>query len=799
MQLSFELDGLSCAGCVARAERAMQAVGGVVAARVNLATKTAVVDVTGADVVPNLISALKAAGYPAVPMRLRLAVDGMTCGGCAAKAQRAVQAVPGVTEAQVNFANHEARVSYLGTDPAPVLAALAAIGYTAKPTDGATRTADDTTPLKRRVILAALLTLPVFVLEMGGHVFPAWHKLVHHSIGQGASWAIQFVLTTLVLVGPGREFFLRGWPALRRRAPDMNTLVMLGAGAAWVYSTVALFAPGLLPAASRAVYFEAAAVIVTLILTGRWLEARAKSRTGAAIAALMDLTPKTAQVERDGVVAPIAVRDIRRGDVIHIRPGDRIAVDGVVRDGASFVDESMITGEPVPVEKAKGDLVTGGTVNGQGALKMRATAVGADTVLARIVTTVQEAQSARLPVQDLVNKITLWFVPVIMVVAALTVLAWLLFGPAPVLTHALVAGVSVLIIACPCAMGLAVPVSIMVGTGRGAQTGVLFRAGDALQSLAGVKTVAFDKTGTLTKGHPELTDISVLKGDEDTVLAMVAGVEAVSEHPLAGAIVAAAKARGLTLPDVENVQAVPGYGIIGQVGASRLLIGAARLMQREGVEAAPFDAVINALAAQGRTPVMVAVDGQAAAVLGLYDGPRDTARATVTALHDMGLRTAMISGDIEPAARAVAHDLGIDTVIAGVLPQGKLDTIRDLQASGPVAFVGDGINDAPALAAADVGIAIGTGTDVAIESADVVLMSGDPAGAARAVALSRATMRNIRQNLGWAFGYNILLVPVAAGLLYPAFGWLLSPALAAGAMAASSVLVLTNALRLRRV
>ena len=634
---------------------------------------------------------------------------------------------------------------------------------------------------------------------MGGHAVPALHDAIAATIGMQASWMIQFVLATLVLAGPGRIFFAKGLPALMRRAPDMNALVAMGAGAAWAYSTVATFRPGWLPAGTVAVYFEAAAVIVTLILLGRWLEARAKGRTGAAIKRLVGLRPDTARVERGGAIREVPVDEIVRGDRVHLRPGDRIPVDGEVLDGDSFVDESMVTGEPVAVEKTVGTALVAGTVNGNGALVMQATAVGADTMLARIIEMVEEAQGTRLPVQDLVNRITAWFVPAVMGVALVTVALWLAVGPAPALPFALVSGVSVLIIACPCAMGLATPMSIMVGTGRAADLGVLFRRGDALQSLQSVDVVAFDKTGTLTMGAPQVTDVAS-EGDARDFLATVAAVESASDHPLAGAIVAAAEARGLNLPRASDVQAVPGQGLTGTVDGRSVAIGNARMLEQAGVDAGGLTEQAEALARQGRTVVMVAIDGAPAGVLGLADTLKPTAGATVAALHARGVQTALISGDSEPAARAIAAELGINHVVAGVLPDGKVDAVRDLQQGGrKLAFVGDGINDAPALAAADIGIAMGSGTDVAVESADVVLVSGNPGGVAEAVEISRRTLRNIWQNLGWAFGYNVALIPVAAGLLYVFDGPLLSPQLAAGAMALSSVLVVTNALRLRRV
>ncbi|MBC7285776.1 copper-translocating P-type ATPase, partial [Hoeflea sp.] len=568
-----------------------------------------------------------------------------------------------------------------------------------------------------------------------------------------------------------------------------------------LYSLVALFAPALLPERSRAVYFEAAAVIIVLILLGRWLEARAKGRTGAAIQKLLGLQAKTARVLVDGEPEDVAIERIAAGDILLVRPGERIAVDGEVTEGSARVDESMITGEPVPVAKLVGDPVTGGTVNGSGAFQFRATRVGADTTLAQIIRMVEEAQSAKLPIQGLVDRITLLFVPAVMALALLTVIVWLLVGPSPALSYALVAGVSVLIIACPCAMGLATPTSIMVGTGRAAEMGVLFRKGDALQQLSTVDVVALDKTGTVTEGRPELTDLVLADGFERAeVLALVAAVEAQSEHPIAEAILRAAEAETVTRHDARNFTSITGHGVRAEVAGRDVLVGADRLMTREGVDIGALADAERRLAEQGRTALYAAIDGRVAAVIAVADPVKPSSAAAIRALHDLGLKVAMITGDKRETAEAIGRETGIDHVIAGVLPDGKVAALDDLRGpSQHIAFVGDGINDAPALAHADVGISIGTGTDVAIESADVVLMSGDLRGVVNALEVSRRTMRNISQNLFWAFGYNVALIPVAAGLLYPVSGLLLSPVLAAGAMALSSVFVLTNALRLRRV
>ncbi|KMK68397.1 heavy metal translocating P-type ATPase [Puniceibacterium sp. IMCC21224] len=808
--LSLRVDGMSCASCVGRVEKALTAVPGVTKAEVNLATETARVTHDGTVTATILSETLERTGYPARQAETTIDVNKMSCASCVGRVEKALNALPGVTEAQVNLATGRATVRYVeGTLTATEIADTSTkAGYPASihasvqnDDSTAARKAQEITTMRNSVVLAAALALPVFMLEMGGHMIPAFHMWIDRVIGTQTSWVIQFILTTLVLIGPGRMFYAKGIPALLKAAPDMNSLVAVGTGAAYLYSVIATFVPGLLPDAVRAVYFEAAAVIVVLILIGRWLEARAKGRTGAAIQALLGLQARTANVVRDDTVVELAIVDIRTGDVVVVRPGERLAVDGEVIDGESHVDESMITGEPLPVAKGPGAVVTGGTVNGAGGFRFRATRVGGDTTLAQIIRMVEEAQGTRLPIQGLVNQITLWFVPAIMGAAALTVLAWLVLAPAPALTYALVAGVSVLIIACPCAMGLATPTSIMVGTGRAAELGVLFRKGDALQGLGAVEVVALDKTGTVTEGRPELTDLILADGFERAeVLALVAAVEERSEHPIAEAIVRAANAEGAARHDLSDFTAIAGYGVRARVAGRDVLVGADRLMTREGIDPGALTATETALAKRGRSALFAAIDGRIAAVIGVSDPVKPTSAAAIAALHALGMQVAMITGDKRETAEAIASEISIDHVVAGVLPDGKVAALDALREGGrKVAFVGDGINDAPALASADVGIAIGTGTDVAIESADVVLMSGDLRGVVNALHVSRATMRNIRQNLFWAFGYNIALIPVAAGVLYPAFGILLSPVLAAGAMALSSVFVLSNALRLRRI
>ncbi len=808
-QLKIPVSGMSCASCVKRVENALDGLEGVSDASVNLANESASVAINGPNQTAAIVEALENSGYPPVTEDIPLSVEGMTCASCVARVESALESVPGVVTANVNLASETAQVTvFEGSVSIEALStAVTQAGYAAKLADAGVRQESvdrrsaEIEELRRLTLIAGVLTLPVFLVEMASHFIPGVRQLIEQSIGQQTSWMLQFVLTSIVLAGPGRRFFTKGIPALFRRTPDMNSLVALGTLAAWGYSTVALFLPGVFPEGTRAVYFEAAAVITTLILLGRYLEARAKGRTGAAIQRLVGLRPKTARVGRNDEVVEVPISEIAQGDVVHARPGERLAVDGVVLTGNSYVDESMISGEPVPVEKTEGATVVGGTVNGNGALAYKATAVGEATVLAQIIRMVEDAQGAKLPIQALVDQITAVFVPIVMAVAALTVLIWLVFGPEPALSLALVAGVSVLIIACPCAMGLATPTSIMVGTGRAAELGVLFRKGDALQGLQNAKVVAVDKTGTLTLGLPELTSLEVADGwSKNEALQLIAGVEALSEHPIARALVRAANRRGLDYNQAENFQAVTGMGASAEVDGHEVIVGADRYLQSVGIDYSTLNLAAEEIAARGETPLFAAIDGEAVAAIGVSDPIKPGTPAAIAAMHELGLKVAMITGDNQATAAIIAARLDIDHVVAEVMPDGKVATLKELRkAHGPIAFVGDGINDAPALAEADTGIAIGSGTDVAIEAADVVLMSGDLAGVVNALSVSAATMRNIRQNLFWAFAYNAALIPVAAGVLYPLWGTLLSPMLAAGAMALSSVFVLSNALRLRRI
>jgi Cu+-exporting ATPase len=750
-------------------------------------------------------------------------VEGMTCASCVNRITRYLRKVDGVEEANVNLAAETATVRF---DPARVsvgdlVAAVETAGYVARVEQAATADHDadveqaaearsgrdeaaarHLASLRRRLVVAAILTVPILGGLARMTVAPALPAILSEPL-------FQLALATPVQFWAGWPFYAGAWSALRHRATDMNTLIAVGTSAAYGYSVAAISFPDFFRAAGLGaggeglpLYFDTAAAIVTLILLGRFLEARARLHTSDAIRRLIGLAPRTARVLRDGGEIDLPIGEVRVGDLVRVRPGESLAVDGVVTDGASGVDESMITGESLPVSKRPDDLVIGGTLNTTGTLTFRATRVGADTVLARIIRLVSEAQGSRAPIQRLADAVTGYFVPAVLGLAALTFAIWYVAGPAPAFNLALLNTVAVLIIACPCALGLATPTSIMVGTGKGAEAGVLFRNAEALERLGSVRAVVLDKTGTLTEGKPRVTDVVRAPDapEEGELLTLVAAAEQGSEHPLGDAIIReATEARGFELPVATAFEATPGGGIAAVVEGVAVLVGRTGFLEAAGVDVGPLVDAADALAADGKTPVLVALDGRAAAVIAIADTLKPGSVEAVAELHRLGLEIAMLTGDNRRTAEAIARAAGIDRVLADVRPDGKADAVRRFQAEGkPVAMVGDGVNDAPALASAEVGIAMGTGTDVAMESAGVTLMSGDLRGLVTAIALSRATMRNIRQNLFWAFAYNVVLIPVAMGVLYPFSGVLLDPILAAAAMALSSVTVVSNALRLRR-
>ncbi|MDC0381557.1 heavy metal translocating P-type ATPase [Planktomarina temperata] len=743
------------------------------------------------------------------PDTLVMSVSNMSCASCAGRVDKALWQLPGVLAVDVNLATETVQVTYTPglASRADFIAASTAAGYAAQEHSEDShgqvqaRKQQLAEAYGRRSRLAVFLAAPVIILGMGGHILPGFERLIVDVIGQKANWIIQCIFATAVLFGPGLDFYRRGFPALWRGAPDMNSLVALGTGAAYAFSLIATFLPQVLPEGVSGVYYEPASLIVVLILFGRDLENRAKGRTGKAIQSLLGLRVKTAQVRRAREFVECPIEEIVVGDVLSLRPGERVAVDGVVHEGSSYIDESMITGEPRPVEKSTGAALTAGTVNGMGHVIYEARRVGHDTTLSQIIQLVEQAQGAKLPIKALVDRLTLWFVPMVLILAFVTVTVWMIWGPAPALPYALVAGVCVLIIACPCAMGLATPTSIMVGTGRAAEMGVLFRKGDALQLLADVDVIAFDKTGTLTRGQPVLTDLDVADGlGRRAALQVMASVEQGSDHPIARAIVMAAAEEGLDLLPIQDGQTYAGLGLSAHVAGEEVILGTERFMRERGIDVKGYHGSAEALASQGKSVIFAARAGQVIALAGVSDALKPSTQGAIAQLKAAGITVVMLTGDRRDAALQIAADLGIDQVHAELLPADKSRVLAELKTKArQLAFVGDGINDAPALAAADIGIALGTGTDVAVESADIVLMSGDLLGVVNAIEMSRLTLRNIKQNLFWAFGYNVALIPVAAGALYPAFAMLLSPILAAAAMALSSIFVLANALRLRYV
>ncbi|MDQ6795301.1 MAG: heavy metal translocating P-type ATPase [Chloroflexota bacterium] len=758
---ALDIEGMTCASCVNRIERYLRKVDGVTQANVNLATERATVAAAPSVTVDQIIAAVEAAGYDA-----RLIVEA----GPQSKPDRAAVESPDADREAPSEPETSFQLRHLAD-------------------------------VRRRLVVAAMLTVPLLLGLAHMTLAPFIPALFANP------W-LQLALATPVQFYAGLPFYRGAWRVARHRATDMNTLIAVGTSAAYFYSLAAILVPGFFRAAGFAtgeqlpLYFDTSSAIITLILLGRFLEARARSHTSDAIRRLIGMTPRTARVVRDGVENDVPIEDVLRGDLVLVRPGERLPVDGIVRDGRSAVDESLVTGESMPVTKEAGDEVIGGTINTSGAFRFQATRVGRDTVLAQIVRLVQDAQGSKAPIQRLADVVTGYFVPAVLGIAAVTFIVWFVFGPEPAFNLALLNTVGVLIIACPCALGLATPTSIMVGTGKGAENGVLFRNAEALERLHKVRSIVLDKTGTLTEGRPRVTDVVRVDGapsDED-VLVLAAAAERGSEHPLGEAIVRFARdERGLQLPDVESFESFGGRGIAAAVGGRRVLIGTAAFLAAEGVEPAGLSEPAAQLAVAGRTPVRVAIDGETVAVIGIADALKAGSRAAVVELKRLGIDVIMLTGDNEVTARAIAREAGVERVLADVRPDEKAAQVRKLQAAGAlVAMVGDGVNDAPALAQADVGIAIGTGTDVAIESAAVTLMSGDLRGVVTALVLSRATMRNIRQNLFWAFAYNVALIPLAAGALYPFAGVLLDPIFAAAAMALSSVTVVSNALRLRR-
>lgn len=746
-----------------------------------------------------------------MPNEIELSILGMSCAACVRRVERALNRIPGVEQASVNLATERAKLT-LSDGQAPPIEVLAQAVIDAGYSVAEIAQSDDRSEverlirsseiakLRRDVLFASSFAVPLFVIAMLPMLWPSlmsWMMSVMPM--SGWNW-VMLALATPVQFGPGRRFYATGWKSLRACSPDMNALVMIGTTAAFLYSLTVTLLPQLFVVDARHVYYEASAVVVSLILYGKYLESIAKGRTGDAMKRLLQMKPKFAQVIRNGVHMALAVHELRPGDIIEVRPGEAIAVDGKVISGSSYVDESMLTGEPMPVTKTAGCTVIGGTINGNGSLRFSATAVGADTVLSKIISFVESAQASKPEIQNLADRVVAVFTPIVLAIAVLTACAWLLFGGARAIELALVNSVAVLIIACPCAMGLATPTSIMVGTGKAAELGILFRNSQAIQGLERVQKIAIDKTGTITEGKPKLVDLVTCgEHSREAILQWVASAQLKSEHPLAKAVVEAV-GKDFSPTEVTAFKAVPGFGVEAFFpDGSTLNVGSDRYLQTLGIDLQPLRDCSKDFTGEGKSMFYVAINHILAAAVAVADGLKPGGYEAIVAVHRLGIPIAMITGDCLASAQSIADRAGIDEVHAQVLPEEKAMVVRSIQSAGQrVAFVGDGINDAPALAQADVGMAIGTGTDLAIETADVILMSGDPRGIPKAIALARAVMHNIRLNLFWAFAYNVVLIPVAAGILYPAFGWLLSPVLAAAAMSLSSVFVISNSLRLRR-
>ena len=739
--------------------------------------------------------------------KIKLAISGMGCSACVAKIEKSLNQKSGVFHAQVNFASEIATIEFDGeqTTRKELVQTIEDLGYQVREGRLGDPVADEQKAreqafkkLRDKFLFGISLVVPLFILVH-------WQNLGLDNLlplSKQNNFLLQFIIQTPIQFWVGWQFYRGAWSALKNKTSDMNTLIAVGTSAAYLYSVLVTFVPSIFAAEGLVseVYFDTAGVIVVLIILGRLLEARAKGQTSEAIKKLIGLQAKTARVVRSGLELNVPIDDVVVGDIVIVRPGEKVPVDGVILEGRSAVDESMVTGESIPVEKKVGDEVIGVTINKTGSFRFKATKIGKDTVLAQIINMVQDAQGSKPPIARLADMIAAYFVPAVILIALLTFGVWLVFGPSPSLTYALLNFVAVMIIACPCALGLATPTSIMVGTGRGAESGILIRSGEALEMAHKLDIIVLDKTGTITKGKPEVTDLLAVAGfDELDLLRLAASAEKGSEHPLGEAIVSKAEREKLQLAATSDFTAIPGRGIKAEIEGHQLLLGNAQLLSENQISVQPLNEQVKSLSGEGKTPMLVAVDRQAAGVIAVADTVKGSSAKAITALHGLGLQVAMLTGDNCNTADAIARSVGVDQVLAEVLPEQKAAEIKRLQAAGKkVAMVGDGINDAPALAQADVGIAIGTGTDIAIEAADITLISGDLTGAVNAIALSKATIRNIKQNLFWAFAYNTVLIPVAAGVLFPLFGILLNPMFAAAAMGLSSLTVVTNAVRLRR-
>ncbi|HET7273466.1 MAG TPA: heavy metal translocating P-type ATPase [Rubrobacter sp.] len=792
-------------------EHALEAVSGVRLVHANLRGERAHVEYEpGAVSVGRLVQAVREAGFGVGGASVRLKVTGLYCAACINQIEEALKATPGVLDATMNAATEEAKVDYLpgAVDLKRLERAVEDAGpYKAKGAsaqgeeeEGASEQELEYRRLMRKWWFAAAVGAPTMILSYP-YIIPGLRELLPRgSTELRLVWALMGLASLAVLAYSGSQFFVGMWRGLKHRQANMHTLIATGTGVAWIYSTIALLFPGIFPDESMTdVYYDVTVVVTALVVLGLALEVRAKGRTSEAIRKLIGLQAKTARVVRDGRDIDIPVEEVLVGDAVVVRPGEKVPVDGVVLEGASSVDESMITGESIPVEKHEGDEVIGATINTTGTFRFSATKVGKDTALSNIIRMVQDAQGSKVPIQRVVDVVSSYFTPAVMILAVAGFVVWYVFGPEPTLAYALIVGVTTLIIACPCALGMATPMSLTTGVGLGAQNGILIRSGDALQTASKLNTIVLDKTGTITKGKPELTDVVAAEGFvEEGILRFAAAIEKSSEHPLAGAIVDGAGAQRLDLPEAQDFGAIPGRGVEADVEGRRILLGNARLMGERDISLGRLQAEASRLADDGKTPMFVAIDGIAAGIVAAADTIKEDSKEAIASFKDLGLEVVMITGDNRRTAGAIARRVGIDRVLSEVLPQDKAHEVRKLQLEGKkVGMVGDGINDAPALAQADIGFAIGTGTDVAIEAADITLISGSLKDTQTAVEISKATMRNVRQNLFGAFVYNGLGIPVALGLLYPFIGLLLSPLLAALAMSLSSLTVISNANRLK--